>query len=105
MPGVKIQIVRFVDDYQPGIVECQLVDAHGRVWSFIEKIPVVTTEDIWRKSEYPRPAVIACKIVGTLRDDAGRKFTRIDTDQPWGIESVEGQTRFDVLPDSIVTTE
>ena len=105
MPGVKIQIIRFVDDYQPGIVECQLIDAHGRAWSFIEKIPIVTSEDIWRDSVYPRPAVLDCVIVGRVPDDSGRELVQIDTDKPWGVESVDGNTRFDVLPDSIVMEE
>lgn len=103
MPGVKIQIVRFVDDYQPGIVECQLIDAHGRTWSFVEKIPIVTAEDIWRESAYPRPAVVDCVIIARIRDDSGREIVQIDTDKPWGVESVEGNTRFEVLPDAIVT--
>ncbi|MDI1443615.1 hypothetical protein [Polyangium sp. 6x1] len=41
--GVEVQIVRFADDAQPGWVECHLLDAHGRRWAFLEKVPVVTT--------------------------------------------------------------
>lgn len=45
MATVSVQIVRFVDDYQPGIVECQLLDAEGAVHFFIEKVPIVAAED------------------------------------------------------------
>ena len=37
MFGITVTIVRYVgDEPQPGVVECQLEDAHGRQWSFVE---------------------------------------------------------------------
>jgi hypothetical protein len=38
--GMRVQIVRYTDDWQPGWVERQMTDSHGRHWSFIEKVPV-----------------------------------------------------------------
>lgn len=38
MPNLRVKIVRFVEAYQPGIVECQFHDADGRVHSIIGKI-------------------------------------------------------------------
>jgi hypothetical protein len=36
MLGVKITILRYIsDDPQPGVVECQLVDANGNSWLFL----------------------------------------------------------------------
>jgi len=46
-------IVRFVDEYQPGIVECEFADAEGRIHKIIEKIPIVTAADLWSDSAYP----------------------------------------------------
>ena len=46
MIAVRVQVVRFVDDSFPGFVECELIDAHGRRWLFVEKGPVVTTEHL-----------------------------------------------------------
>src|ERR1700733_4036676 len=68
MLGVQVQIVPFVDDYQPGIIECQFIDAHGRLWSFIEKVPVVTELDLDGDSSYPQPGVIACEEVERFLD-------------------------------------
>jgi hypothetical protein len=44
--NVRVEIVRYTDDHQPGFVECHLSDVAGRVWSFEEKVPVVTVEDL-----------------------------------------------------------
>ncbi|MDD3481748.1 hypothetical protein [Azovibrio restrictus] len=61
MAIVSVQIVRFVDDYQPGIVECQLVDAEGGHF-FIDKVPIVAAEDLCLDSSYPADGAIACEI-------------------------------------------
>ena len=54
MPSVRVTIPRFVDNYQPGIVECLLVDVHRRTWEFIVKVPIVTAEDLGPESRYPK---------------------------------------------------
>ena len=96
MIGVQVHIVRFAYDTQPGIVECHLVDAHGRCWSFHEKVPVVTLAPLDEQSEYPQPGIIACEVVSRREGIA-----HVDTTQPWGIESTEGETQFDV-PESLL---
>jgi hypothetical protein len=98
MTGLKVTIVRYVsDDPQPGIVECQFQDAYGRRWSVIEKTYVVSGEELDANSVYPQRGVTACKIVERFSDAAGREVIRINT-----VESVEGVTQFDVLPESLV---
>ncbi|MDI1448473.1 hypothetical protein [Polyangium sp. 6x1] len=96
MIGVRIQIVRYADDAQPGWVDCHLIDVHGRRWSFFEKVPIVTEALLDEQSEYPQPGVIHCKLISQC---AG--IARIDTTEPWGVESVEGETQFDV-PESLL---
>jgi hypothetical protein len=95
--GVKIQIVRFADDAQPGWVECRLIDVHGRAWSFVEKAPVVSEAPLDATTVYPQPGVIACQVL-----DRTGGVARIDTGQPWDIASVEGQRQFDVPGDLLV---
>jgi hypothetical protein len=95
--GVRVQIVKHADDAQPGWVECQLTDASGHRWSFVEKAPLVTSLPLDASSPYPQPGVIACEII----ERAGG-MARIDTSRPWGVESVEGQTRFDVREDALL---
>jgi hypothetical protein len=53
MPAVRMTISKFIDERFPGWVECHLVDVHGRIWKFHEKVPVISTEDLWSDSEYP----------------------------------------------------
>jgi hypothetical protein len=97
MLGVKVQIARYADDWQPGWVECRLTDAHGRLWSFVEKVPVVTSAPLDSSSIYPQPGVIACEVVERVGG-----VVRIDTTRPWGVESVEGETRFEVAESLLV---
>jgi hypothetical protein len=95
MPEIKVKITQFVHADQPGFVECQFVDANDRVWLFIEKIPVVTTEKLGFDSEYPRNGAIACEAVSRAMDGIG-EIVIVDTTRPWGVESTDGVTRFEI---------
>ena len=98
MRGMKVSIVWYIsDDPQPGIVECQFEDAYGRRWSFVEKTLVVSPVQLDAHSVYPQPGMTLCKIVQRFHDEAGRELIRIDT-----VESMEGVTQFDVLPETLV---
>jgi len=102
MLGVKVTILRYVsDDPQPGVVE--LEDAHGRRWSFVEKTAIVSAAHLDANTSYPQQGIIACEIVRCSRDDAAeREIVRISSERPWFVESVDGSTEFDVLPDALV---
>jgi hypothetical protein len=101
MIAVAIKIVRFADESQPGWVECELSDAAGRRHTFIEKIPVVSREKLWRESGYPRDGIIACEVVSTWIDEGGRPLAKIDISRPWSIESKDGVTEFVILSESL----
>jgi hypothetical protein len=64
MPSLRVQIVRYVETYQPGIVECQFVDADGQPHSIVGKLPYFTGADLWLDSEYPQPGEVECRILG-----------------------------------------
>jgi len=103
MLGIRVTIVRYIsDEPQPGIVECQFEDAHGHRWSFVEKTAYVSIRNLDAQSKYPQEGVLACEIVQHSLDRAGREVIRIDTEHPSHIESVEGETKFDVLPESLI---
>lgn len=51
---LTLQIVRFVDDNQPGWVECVFVDAEERKHTFVDKVPIFSTECLDAASKYPR---------------------------------------------------
>ncbi len=91
MVAVLVEIVRYFDDSQPGWVECELIDANGRLWSFVEKVPIVTEASLDESSVYPQPGFIACRVIGRAGGVA-----RVDTSLPWGVESVESETQFEV---------
>ena len=104
MAGFLIEIVRFVDDSFPGWVECKLIDAYGREKTYVEKIPIVTAEDLDSLSHYPRPGVIACEVVERNQIE-GREVVSVDTTSPWGVESVRCETQFAVLTSQLLDFE
>ena len=97
MVAFRVEIVRYIDAAFPGFVELQFVDARGRRWSCHEKVPVVTLEDLDDASRYPRPAAIACEVLAR-----GDQTARVSTARPWGIESVDGETEFEIPVDLLV---
>jgi hypothetical protein len=105
MVGVRVTITRYVDDDQPGWVECVLTDAWGKAWLFVQKVPIVTTSELDSLSQYPQPGVIACQIVEKQRDGGGREVITVDTATPWGVETTTGEVRFDVLPEQLAECE
>ena len=100
---LAIEIVRFVDDYQPGIVQCEFVDADGRRHTFVEKVPIVSLEDLNASSEYPRGGSARCRIRSRWRDANGRDLVTVSTAEPFGIESTEGLSEFVVLEAQLST--
>jgi hypothetical protein len=105
MTAVPVTIVRFSDAHQPGWVECELSDVFGRRHGFIEKIPVVTKEEIGSDSTYPRQGVFACEVLTTWLNQEGRRLSRIDMSRPWGIESKDGHSEFVVPSDALVSID
>ena len=101
MSLVRVTIVAFINEAFPGWVECELVDARGRTWKFHEKVPVVSTEDLWIASEYPQQCLIRCTVLERKPDADGREIVTIDTTRPWGIESTEAATVFDVFAEQL----
>src|SRR5215468_1683671 len=105
MIGISVQITQYIsDDPQPGIVECQLLDAHGNEWVFQEKTAIVGFGDLDldADTEYPQPGFIACEIIKQWWDTDGRDIVSINTENPWRIESLTGDSRFDVLRSQII---
>lgn len=100
---LKVQIVRYVEHYFPGIVECQLVDAGGRLHTFIEKAPVVSDEWLGPEDSYPKSGNIRCEILEQWRDRDGRDLIRVTTDQPDCVETKEGVSEFVVITSEVIS--
>jgi hypothetical protein len=101
MVTVPIQIVRFVMEHQPNIVESVLTDASGRRWHFLDKSAIFTEAYLDQRSAYPQPGLLGCEIIREWTDERGRLIATIDTDRPWAISATTGETRFDVLAKQI----
>ena len=101
MPSLAVQISRFVDEHQPGFVECVLVDADGTTHLFVEKVPIVSRLDLRADSGYPCAGAIDCELETECQDDVGRVLVRVNTDLPWHVESTTGESRFVVLTSQI----
>ena len=101
MLSVAVDITKHVDSSPPGWVECVLRDANGVAWTFVEKVPVVTTENLSESSAYPRGGKIACELVPDP-DGAVSPLIQIDTSRPWGVEATDGTTTFTVRREQLV---
>jgi len=101
MIGLRVEINRFVEEGQPNVVECLFIDGHGKKHSIIEKVPVVSSEDLNADSSYPRAGIIACQVV-QRKKHGDSEIVEIDTEIPWHIESIAGQNCFDVLPEQLI---
>lgn len=102
LPSIAIQIPRFIDEHQPGLVECVLLDANGVTHRFVEKAPVVSRLNLHSGSAYPCPGALGCELESEWKDDAGRSLVRVNTERPWHIESTGGETRFVILESQLV---
>jgi len=74
---LRVDIVGFADESFPGFVHCDFSDANGNRHTFLEKIPVVTTKDLWTDSTYPQPGMLPCERVECLHDGAGRALALV----------------------------
>lgn len=101
MIGLRVEISRFVDEAQPYWVECRFCDAHGEEHFIVEKVPVITAEELGPNDTYPRPEVITCTVI-QKKFDGDSEIVQIDTMTPSGIESTAGKSLFEVRPNQLV---
>ena len=102
--GIKAVVTRYIsDEPQPGWAECEMTDAHGRVWRFNDKLIFLdSTGDMRADSRFPLPTAIYCRVIERRTTDTGFDVVVVDTDFPYYLESVEGETKFEVVPTELV---
>jgi len=98
---LAVQIIRFVDDAQPGWIACEFVDAHGRTHTLIDKVPIFSDIVLDAESIYPQPGTVGCEIVARYKGANGVELLRISTAKPWCITSTEELSEFVVLPSQV----
>ena len=89
MRELKVQIIRFVDACQPGVVECEFRDANKQLHYVIDKVPIFTNLLLWSDSHYPQPGTVQCEILEQTFEENGRIVVKITT-----VESTRGETEF-----------
>ncbi len=98
----KVTITRFVSSDQPGFIEVRFKDAWNKEHIVIDKVPVLSLEDLDENSDYPIEGVVACEIVRRWEDSNGRIILTVDTEKPWGIYTLEDLTEFDLLEEQLI---
>jgi len=99
--GLRVLIARYVDASQPGWVECHFHDAAGQLRKILEKVPVVTDQDISESTELPAHGIVHCVENGRRTDESGRELVAIDTELPFYIEATDGTHNFEVPADQL----
>lgn len=89
MASVKVNILKIVDDTgYPTFVEFELIDINGSSHHFIDKVPVISSDD----DSIPHcSGEMRCTVVG----ETETTFI-IDTALPDDIESLNGEYQFEV---------
>jgi 2-amino-4-hydroxy-6-hydroxymethyldihydropteridine diphosphokinase len=95
--SLPVKIVRFVDDSQPGWVECEFTDVDDRTHTVVDKVPIFTSDRIDANTKLPLHGTVECEIVAKLRDALGNELLKINLERPLGLSSKEGLTEFLVL--------
>ena len=94
---IKIKIVKYLsDDPQPGIVSCILIDSDGKDWYFIEKTAIVNSDNIDSSWKYPIDGYIRGIVIDQIKTNTGDLIYIIDTKNPDGVESVDGNSVFKI---------
>jgi hypothetical protein len=100
--NLQVQIARYVDDHQPGVVACEFTDADGRLHTIIDKASLFTRDRLGTASHYPHPGIVHCEVLGSFLDDDGRALVRIKLERSDHIQSTKGLTQFVVLESQVV---
>lgn len=95
--SLAVEVVRFVDETQPGWVACEFQDVEGNRHTFIDKVPIFTAKFLDTTSSYPQLGTVRCEILGRFRDEKNRELAKITTVRPDYVESTDGLSEFTVL--------
>jgi hypothetical protein len=101
MNYLMVDIFDYSFDCFPGLVSCKFTDALGKVHCFNEKIPVVSSENIWKWNEntiLPQKGYIAGEIIS---EENG--IINFSTIKPWYVETNENINVFFVHENQIIS--
>ena len=94
MASVKVNILKIVNDTgYPTFVEFELIDSSGISHHFIDKVPIICTND----DPIPPIGEMGCTVVG----ETETTFI-VDTTLPDDIESLNGEYQFEVNKEQVI---
>lgn len=99
--GLKIKIIEFADNSQPGFVNCTFTDLYGQEYIIFEKIPVVTDENLDENSDYPKDGIVGCLILDENPDMTNANIVKINIAEPLHISTENDETIFFVLKNQL----
>jgi hypothetical protein len=102
MTCLRVDIVGFADESFPGFVQCAFADANGNRHTFIEKVPVVTAQELWSDSTYPQPGMVPCEREESLQGGAGRGLARVSIGVVDSMDSPRYSVQFIVLESQLL---
>ncbi|MFG3553837.1 hypothetical protein ACGGAQ_05555 [Micromonospora sp. NPDC047557] len=88
---LRCEVVAWVSHDFPGWVRVLLVDADGKSWFFVDKVPVFTDRQLKADTRLPAPVRLRCSIAGNDEDGA-----LVVSTHPDGVAAEDGQTVFRV---------
>lgn len=94
---LRVQIVEFVDDSQPGWVKSEFEDSKGQRHALVDKVPIFSLESLNASSVFPTPGVVQCDVLERWQETDGRELVRVSTARPDCVESTDGLSEFVVL--------
>ena len=97
MKLLKINIIEYSDEHFPAYVTCSFIDVFGKIWYIDEKAPVVSSDNITKKTKLPITGYAAGEIISQNKD-----IVCFCTEKPWGIESRDGENKFFVNENQII---
>lgn len=87
---IKAKATKIIDNTSyPENVLIEVIDFEGQKHNFIEKWPVVSAQEL--DGFFPKDCTIACTLV-----EEKEMSCIVDTSKPWGMESEEGLTIFEI---------
>jgi hypothetical protein len=104
VPYLIVDIVRFVGDYQPGIVACEFADADGLIHTIIDKAPLFTGNSLDWDSPYPQRGDAQCEVMKAFTDSTGRALVQITLARPYQLETTDGLTEHVVMAEAVQLT-
>ncbi|MCW3818980.1 hypothetical protein ONA91_31535 [Micromonospora sp. DR5-3] len=93
---LRCEAIAWVDDDWPGWVRVRLVDADGRTWFFVDKVPIFFDEAILPGAPLPQLAFVRCNVVGQQEDQI-----LVVSTVPDHVEAEDGTTQFRVRPSQV----